>query len=176
MPKLVALTIGMLVMFDGTSTATAHLITKPKDKTLHAIKQAQTENLAHARFVCHQGGGQQQRWACKAVRWLKRELSETNHSIYMLRLRTDPRAAICHVFGPACREAIEVALCESDYHPRDGVPDTYAKNGQYLGMFQMGENERATYGHGSSALAQARAAHAYYLDSGRDWSPWDCKP
>lgn len=86
-----------------------------------------------------------------------------------VRLSRSPRAAICAVFGPHCGEALAVARCESGFH-------TTAQNGQYLGLFQMGSQERRLFGHGPSALAQAKAAHRYFLASGRDWSPWACKP
>ena len=79
-----------------------------------------------------------------------------------------PRAAICSVFGSYCQEAIAVAWCESRH-------STSAQNGQYLGLFQMGSSERRIFGHGSSARAQALAAHRYFVRSGRDWSPWACR-
>jgi hypothetical protein len=82
---------------------------------------------------------------------------------------TSPRAAICHVFGPDCQEALAVSRCESGYR-------TTAQNGQYLGLFQMGASERRLFGHGDTALEQAKAAHRYFVVSGRDWSPWSCKP
>lgn len=77
------------------------------------------------------------------------------------------RAAICAAFGPYCHQAIGVAWCESEYHP-------WARNGQYLGVWQMGSWERRTYGHGSTVREQARAAYRYFVASGRDWSPWSC--
>jgi hypothetical protein len=80
-----------------------------------------------------------------------------------------PRKAICHVFGSDCHEALAVSRCESHLH-------TDAQNGQYLGLFQMGSNERHLFGHGPSAVEQAKAAHRYFVASGRDWSPWSCKP
>jgi hypothetical protein len=52
----------------------------------------------------------------------------------------------------------------------------WASNGQYLGIFQMGSHERYTYGHGNNVWAQAKAAYRYFVASGRDWSPWECKP
>jgi hypothetical protein len=79
-----------------------------------------------------------------------------------------PRAAICAVFGDDCRAAVAVAWCESHLQ-------TTARNGQYLGMFQMGSYERRLFGHGDTAHAQAVAAHRYYIRSGRDWSPWSCR-
>lgn len=79
------------------------------------------------------------------------------------------KAAICRVFVRHCREALRVSWCESHYF-------TWARNGQYLGLFQMGSSERRIYGHGSSPWTQARAAHRYFVASGRDWSPWSCKP
>lgn len=80
-----------------------------------------------------------------------------------------PKAAICDVFGRYCRQAVAVAWCESRL-------TTTAQNGQYLGLFQMGSYERRLFGHGPTARVQAEAAHAYFVHSGRDWSPWSCKP
>ena len=80
-----------------------------------------------------------------------------------------PRAAICDVFGRYCKQAVAVAWCESRL-------TTTAQNGQYLGLFQMGSYARQLFGHGRSARDQAAAAHEYFVRSGRDWSPWSCKP
>lgn len=80
------------------------------------------------------------------------------------------KVAICKVFGPRyCEQALRVSWCESKWY-------RWAKNGQYLGIFQMGSHERRTYGHGPGAYAQARAAKRYFMASGRDWGPWTCKP
>lgn len=76
---------------------------------------------------------------------------------------------IRYVFGSRGDEAVRVSWCESTHR-------TWAQNGQYRGLFQMGSNERATYGHGPDALTQSRAAHRYFRASGSDWSPWECKP
>jgi hypothetical protein len=80
-----------------------------------------------------------------------------------------PQHVICRIFGPYCGEALRVSECESQFR-------TDAQNGQYLGLFQMGTAERRIFGHGASAEEQAKAAHRYFLASGRDWSPWSCKP
>lgn len=69
------------------------------------------------------------------------------------------------VFGPEGDKAVEVARCESTLR-------THAQKGQFLGLFQMGANERADYGHGPDAVAQVLAAHALFLDRG--WQPWEC--
>ena len=79
-----------------------------------------------------------------------------------------PRKAICNVFRSYCRQAVAVARCESGL-------STTAENGQYLGLFQMGSNERQLFGHGLTAIDQAAAAHRYFVRSGRDWSPWSCR-
>ncbi len=81
------------------------------------------------------------------------------------------RHAICQTFGRYCKQALHVSWCESRYR-------IWATNGQYLGLFQMGTSERRIYGHGPGAWVQARAARAYFIASGRDWSPWDwrCRP
>lgn len=66
-------------------------------------------------------------------------------------------------------QAIKVSFHEGGWR-------TEARNGQYRGTFQMGTWERATYGHGSSYDAQARASSRYFYASGADWSPWEVKP
>ena len=76
---------------------------------------------------------------------------------------------ICQVFGSYCQQALTVARFES------GLSE-WAQNGQYQGLFQMGSSERARYGHGPSPWTQARAAFRYFVQSGRDWSPWSCRP
>lgn len=82
--------------------------------------------------------------------------------------RSETTRTICRVFGRYCSQALRVSWCESRWL-------TTAQNGQYLGLFQMGYWERRTYGHGSTAEAQSRAALRYFRASGRDWSPWSCR-
>jgi hypothetical protein len=69
--------------------------------------------------------------------------------------------------APQRIQAFDVIACETG-----GAYNTNARNGQYLGMFQMGAWARARYGHGTTARAQARAAYMYWRDSG--WSGWAC--
>lgn len=83
--------------------------------------------------------------------------------------RRTPQGAIRHVFGRYAEQALAVAWCESRY-------SVTASNGQYLGLFQMGDFARSRYGHGPDSLTQARAAFAYFAASGYDWSPWACRP
>jgi len=79
-----------------------------------------------------------------------------------------PRA-ISATFKSYCSQALRVSQCESGW-------SIWARNGQYLGLFQMGSYARARYGHAWNAWAQSRAAYRYFIDSGRNWSPWTCKP
>ncbi len=76
---------------------------------------------------------------------------------------------ICQVFGSDCPQALCHAYRESRFQ-------TWAANGQYLGIFQMGSHERALFGHGSDAWSQARAAKRYFDNErahGRSgWGPW----
>jgi multidrug resistance efflux pump len=116
-----------------------------------------------------------------ALRHAEQRLAELSKTIRALRTAiqareahvqaaASPRAAICDVFGGRyCRQAVAVAWCESRL-------TTTAQNGQYLGLFQMGSYERRLFGHGATARVQAEAAHTYFVRSGRDWSPWSCKP
>ena len=117
--------------------------------------------------------------ARKKLRYAKQRLPKAERSVERIRKaiarrdvqrldRLQPRQAICHVFGRYCSQAVDVAWCESRL-------STSARNGQYLGMFQMGSYERRLFGHGSTPHAQAVAAHKYFVLSGRDWSPWGCR-
>jgi hypothetical protein len=115
-----------------------------------------------------------ERWA---QRWRQehRRVVELGRQLEQKRrtLLTRPSVieAITVVFGRHASEAIRVVDCETGH-----TFDTGARNGQYLGLFQMGSSERALYGHGPTALEQARAAYVYFVVSGRSWSPWECKP
>lgn len=165
--------VGLAAALALAPGALAHLPAKPKSpKQLEHRAASQAENLAHARYVCRRGGGDHRRWACAASRWLARELAETKSSIDARRVASlGPRDAIYRVFGPYGSQAWSVAGCETGY-----TYDVGARNGQYLGLFQMGSSERATYGHGWTPWEQARAAYRYFVASGRDWSPWQCRP
>lgn len=103
-----------------------------------------------------------------AFRWHRHLLA---HYRRVLSRSLSPQSAIAQVFGPYANEALRVSYCETG-----GTYSTSASNGQYLGLFQMGDYARSRYGHSSTALGQARAAYAYFVDSGRDWSPWECRP
>lgn len=84
---------------------------------------------------------------------------------------TSAREAISYVFGTHAAQAIRVAYCETG-----GTYSVHAQNGQYLGLFQMGDYARGRYGHAANAWAQAVSAYRYFVDSGADWSPWECRP
>jgi hypothetical protein len=119
-------------------------------------------------------------WARASLHRAERRVERTTQRIATIRrtlatrearrlAKLPPKAAICSVFRRYCGQALAVAWCESRFDPT-------ARNGEYRGLFQMGHMERRLFGHGSSAHAQSRAAHRYFVRSGRDWSPWGCKP
>jgi hypothetical protein len=74
--------------------------------------------------------------------------------------------AVCFYFGPNCVTAMRIVKCETG-----GSYAPWSANGQYLGIFQMGSSERATYGHGNNVWAQARAAYQYFKAAG-SFAPW----
>jgi hypothetical protein len=132
-------------------------------------------------------------WKCKYLMWYRAANGERYQ--WMLRCEKYVRTHVyqhrygfdvghCYLYRPSVYRrkcvisgvfskvgqsgnAQRVAYCESRY-------STTATNGQYRGMFQMGSSERERFGHGSSALAQSRAALRYYRIAG--WRPWECKP
>ena len=158
--------VSALVVAILVPTAAAHLPYRPGCPNLQCILAAQKANLAHAKHVAKHGKGKHQHWSKKAVKWLSREIGETRHKIHN---QMGVREAISHVFGSYASQALSVAWCESRY-------STTAQNGQYLGLFQMGDYARSLYGHGDTAYAQAKAAYGYFRDSGYGWGPWECKP
>jgi hypothetical protein len=110
---------------------------------------------------------------CGYLRWLSKKWEHRAHEYYMLwvEIRESTQNAICHVFGRYCEQALSVSSCETG-----GTFSVGAENGQFLGIFQMGEWERRLFGHGPTALEQSYAAWLYFTHSGKDWSPWSCKP
>jgi hypothetical protein len=96
-----------------------------------------------------------------AVRYAKKQI--------LKRLRYNSRAAIRYVFGRWAGQALQVSYCESRW-------SRTARNGQYLGLFQMGSYARSRYGHSSTAIGQARAAFRYFRATGYTWRPWACQP
>lgn len=123
--------------------------------------------------------GAQRGTARSRLAYAKKRVRQLEETVAVLRAKVrtrdeqrlatlPPRKAICTVFGSYCQEALAVAWCESRHR-------ITAQNGQYLGLFQMGSYERRLFGHGPTAHAQARAAHRYFVRSGRDWSPWACR-
>lgn len=104
------------------------------------------------------------------LKWLGTLWQRRAHEAYekTLKLR-EPKTAICHIFGSYCSQALRVSECESGY-------SIWAQNGQYLGLFQMGSSERRMFGHSNTAVGQAYSAYKYFVLSGKDWSPWSCKP
>jgi hypothetical protein len=154
---------------------TRHLSTMKKDRQVLRFLKNHRWLLSDPRFAA--SAKQQlrihtlslaltQKKAAAAKRTLERK--KRVRRLAVLKAAT-PSVAICRVFGGHCQQALAVSRCES------GLTTT-AQNGQYLGLFQMGSNERRLFGHGSTALEQAQAAHRYFVASGRDWSPWSCKP
>lgn len=104
---------------------------------------------------------------------LTRRVLEVRALTRKLASRADltPIVAIRLVFGPYADQAIRVSSCETG-----GTFSIYARNGQYLGLFQMGDYARGRYGHSWTILGQVQAAYRYFVESGWDWSPWECKP
>ena len=129
------------------------------------------EKEAHLRLgIAHRtlDGEQRPRRHARAPHVARRK-AQADRERLLASFERSPQKAICHVFRSYCDQALSVARCESGY-------SVNAQNGQYLGLFQMGTSERRLFGHGASALEQAQAAYRYFVRSGRDWSPWSCKP
>jgi hypothetical protein len=191
---LKTLALGICALFLFAAPAAAHEIRHPAGPlTLEARLAHQRAVAKHDRHVLRFFAGhrwmlarynpyrpaatREVRFHRAQLRWTTIELLKTQRAIERrnARLRaawlrrSTPVQAIRRVFGTYWHQAVAVARCESGL-------SVWAQNGQYLGLFQMGSSERALYGHGSTPIAQVVAAHRYFVASGRDWSPWQCKP
>jgi len=138
------------------------------DAEAHTLQAWQCQYLAYERAE----NGKRYAWKLRCVDY------RTKHAMYHRYGRLWPcyliesprRHARCIVRGVFASvgqagKAERVAWCESRF-------DVRARNGQYLGMMQMGRRERARFGHGGSALVQAQAALRYWRVAG--WRPWEC--
>jgi hypothetical protein len=165
-PKLIAIVAaGILAL-----TATTAQASKGKKLDEYIAQTHVCQRALHTQETKYSGrkwrGDRYDHW--RLHKWWKRK---TEYCKLLHQLNRDPRLAIRYVFGSRAEEALRVSGCETGHTYWVG-----SQNGQYLGIFQMGTSERARFGHGPTALEQAFAAYAYFNDSGRDWSPWACKP
>lgn len=156
----------MLVPATGQGMTYGQLLVKRADRNVRVLNECQSrigqeKTLSRREYASAHSPGYRFR-AFK--RWQKRRIA-------CKAIETDPIKAIYWVFGLYGWQAVEVADCESG-----GTFSVHASNGQYKGMFQMGKDERAKYGHGYTYILQARSAKRYFDASGQDWSPWECKP
>lgn len=148
----------------GASVSTLHHRQHRQERSLHRWVGTRTFFRNHPPQARSRIGRREMAKARVWIRVIRRELAETRVALRP-RVYSVPQI-ICAVFGQACAKALSVASCESRF-------SVYARNGQYLGIFQMGEAERARFG-GSSCDVwdQVRAAYAYYRVAG--WGPWQC--
>lgn len=73
------------------------------------------------------------------------------------------------------QSAWSLAMCESTAHDPSPYPNhgIYARNGEHVGLFQMGDGERSAHGWyvvGSSAYVQSAAGYDLYRS--RRFGPW----
>jgi hypothetical protein len=168
MRKLVVLSsLAVIAVMAIGATNTAQAVeqggnTNATEKTTYKGKTARGWHWRYTKaHRAHSRTGELARaWQGKAQN-LARELA--------IRGQSQTVMAIRFVFGSYAEEAIRVASCESGL-------SVNATNGQYLGLFQMGDYARGRYGHGPTAIEQAKYAYAYFVASGKSWGPWECKP
>lgn len=140
----------------GAAILTISIIT-PTTAQAH---QPTVKQCSRTATLTHNGGGINA-WRAKRAKCIK------HSNAHRCNPTAPVRTAIRCAFGRHANAALRVAYCESRYN-------TNARNGQYLGIFQMGSAERARFGHSNNALGQARAARRYFNLAG--WRPWACQP
>lgn len=112
----------------SVADANAHLMVIKKCETVSCINSRQLQNLKHARYVCNNGAHQNKRWNCKAVKWLKREYTQTYAVLHPVRVTVSS-----HTGGYQGLTGIKWAdpYCESSGDP-------YNKhNSKYRGKWQF---------------------------------------
>lgn len=86
--------IGCALALIVPQAAQAHIIGKPKGKSLQARADFQQRNLSHVRYVCARGSGDSQRWHCSASRWLTREFGQTQAALARLHVGGNANVAL----------------------------------------------------------------------------------
>lgn len=145
--RLVAGTIVLAYFLWAAATASAHLVLLPdypQRSVLENREVSQLENLAHARYVARHGGGRNQRWHRRAVRWIGSELAETRRAL---------RPSIPAMW-------YEIAVCESGRRPPLWHINT--GNGYYGGL---------QYDYGTWQEAQ-RNLGVYWTEYAHQATPW----
>lgn len=194
MRKLIALSVIVFIFVGATSTTQAS--TGSESKQLRMLVKAQQQRYYHAlgyykaiwnvssRTVYSPNFVTRLKWQ-RASLYLLKVQKNAKHEIEVLTTpptiyldASDPaenyrviEPIIRKVFGAYGSQALSVTGCETGYKY-----NTNAENGQYKDLFQMGDHERATYGDARDVLGATQAAYRYFVASGKDWSPWECKP
>lgn len=103
--------------------ASAQLVAHPRCQAMACREASQTQNLKHARYLCHHGRHATKRWGCQAIRWLTRELHKTEAVLH-------PRVvAASHWSGWNC-------ITTGDGHPGQ-AHEGNGYNGAYAGPLGM---------------------------------------
>jgi len=162
------------------------LAAAPSKASAHTVTRSACARAAHADMVANPPHTTQQR-RLTFLRCLKyaaqHKVSHQLHQCSKIRLgnahtrwtvRSACKIMVAWPFNSSDQEAVTVAWCEGTFNPR-------ARNGEYRGTFQMGDGERARWGHGPTIEAQAIAASGYYeydrdVTGGGGFGPWSCKP
>lgn len=140
------------------------------------VPQAQAHTVRKAQCVAYgQAHAPHEHTAfAKCWRWGKA------HDLMHTCNRSTQDAIRC-AFGWRAEQALHVAWCES-VRGSGWNGALHAVNGEYVGLFQMGDGERTKYSYGryTTALDQSLAARRYgdyEVHHGEDfWHPWQCKP
>jgi hypothetical protein len=154
----------ILSLLLGGSAYAGELVSKPANRTTKAIFASQTKNLKHSRYVCKYGDNRNQRWHCKATRWLQREWNES-----YAKLHPAPPDSRWSTVQPYDDKLDRMASCESG---RNWSINT--GNGFYGGLqFTLGTWQSVGgrgYPHQNSELEQKYRAVLLIQSSG--YGPW----
>jgi hypothetical protein len=120
----------------GVADANAHLMVVKNCTTVSCINDRQLQNLKHARYVCNNGAHQNKRWNCKAVKWLKREYTQTYAVLHPVRVTVSS-----HTGGYQGITVIRYARasCESGGNPYN------KRNPKYRGKWQFDQSTWDAY-------------------------------
>lgn len=127
---IAAITV-VIALAATTAVARAHLVAHHgAHASLKQIEASQIRNLAHAKYVCKRGGGANKRWSCAAVKWLGRELSETERALHPVAVAVPVATAISSGYASLCGSSC--VSCESGHDPNAWSPDH-----RYWGWYQF---------------------------------------
>jgi hypothetical protein len=163
---LLVLIVALAVLGGSVTPASGYLITKPKTKGTTDVYNAQLRNYAHNKYVCNNGAHRSKWWACKAVKWLGRELHES-YLILHHPMPTRELQSASSGYAPGCGSSCVSCETGGTFDPQIVSP-----GGKYWGWYQFDYGTWVVHGGISSHYGNASSGEQTAIASRVRYDAW----